>query len=313
MSVWCSSEIVTELSARSGGGERFEVVVLGPPQFSTRATGLVDGGSIAPTLRQAVAEGEGGAWWTYGQVRYQEDAGTGVTRPPEPGFMIGTTLRAADAGVYEIYYLFPLDEEQATLALVRRTLLTASALLLVLIGIIAWFVVRQTVTPVRLAARIAERLSSGGLQERMHVRGEDDLARLATSFNHMATNLERQIKQLENLSRMQQRFVSDVSHELRTPLTTVRMAADVLHEARPQLDASAARSAELLQKELDRFESLLGELIEISRFDAGVAVLEPELVDCGNVVRRVVSSLSSLADRAGSELVVNLPARALRR
>ncbi|MBA2477460.1 MAG: HAMP domain-containing histidine kinase, partial [Sporichthyaceae bacterium] len=223
-------------------------------------------------------------------------------------FMIGTTLRSGDDGVYELYYLFPLDQEEATLALVQRTLFTASALLLVLIGVIAWFVVRQTVTPVRLAARIAERLAAGGLQERMHVRGEDDLARLATSFNKMATNLERQIKQLEDLSRMQQRFVSDVSHELRTPLTTVRMAADVLHEARPQLNPAAARSAELLQKELDRFESLLGELLEISRFDAGVAVLEPEEVDCRELARQATTSLGALAERAGIELVLDLPA-----
>ena len=300
-------EIVSQLSTRSGGGERFEIVVLGSnrpgesiTQFSPRATGIVDVLSVPKELRDAVAASDG-PQQKFQPIRYVDD-------PTELGFMIGTTLRSADASVYELYYLFPLDQEEATLALVERTLLTASALLLVLIGVIAWFVVRQTVTPVRLAARIAERLAAGGLQERMHVRGEDDLARLATSFNKMATNLERQIKQLEDLSRMQQRFVSDVSHELRTPLTTVRMAADVLHEARPQLDPAAARSAELLQKELDRFESLLGELLEISRFDAGVAMLDPEVVDCGELARRVVDSLTALAERAGSEIVVTLPA-----
>ena len=75
---------------------------------------------------------------------------------------------------------------------------------------------------------------------------------------------------------MQRRFVSDVSHELRTPLTTVRMAADVLHDARDDFDPATARSAELLQTELDRFEALLADLLEISRFDAGAAVLELE-------------------------------------
>ena len=103
----------------------------------------------------------------------------------------------------------------------------------------------------------------------MQVRGEDDLARLATSFNEMADSLQRQIRQLEDLSRVQRRFVSDVSHELRTPLTTVRMAADVLHEARADFDPAVARSAELLQTQLDRFEALLADLLEISRFDAG--------------------------------------------
>ena len=78
---------------------------------------------------------------------------------------------------------------------------------------------------------------------------------------------------MEELSAVQQRFVTDVSHELRTPLTTVRMAAEVLYEAREDFDLVSARSAELMQTELDRFEGLLTDLLEISRFDAGVALL----------------------------------------
>ena len=127
--------------------------------------------------------------------------------------------------------------------------------------------------PIRAARRAAESLASGNLDDRMKVRGRDDLARLATSMNYMASELQKQISQLEELSRVQQRFVSDVSHELRTPLTTVRMAAEVLYETREDFDPIAARSAELLQTELDRFEALLTDLLEISRFDAGAAVL----------------------------------------
>ena len=145
----------------------------------------------------------------------------------------------------------------------------------VLLGAIAWLVVRQVVTPVRMAAGIAERLAAGRLQERMKVTGEDDIARLGESFNKMAQNLQLKIQQLEELSRMQRRFVSDVSHELRTPLTTVRMAADVIHEAREDFDPATARSAELLLGQLDRFESLLADLLEISRFDAGAAAWRP--------------------------------------
>ena len=95
----------------------------------------------------------------------------------------------------------------------------------------------------------------------------------------MADNLQDQIRQLEELSRVQQRFVSDVSHELRTPLTTIRMAGEILHDARHDFTPSVARSAELLQTQLDRFESLLADLLEISRFDAGAAALDVEPVD----------------------------------
>jgi two-component system sensor histidine kinase MtrB len=205
-----------------------------------------------------------------------------------------------------MYYLFPLDNEEDTLQLVQRTLGGAGVALVLLVGLIAYVVTRQVVTPVRMAARISERLAAGRLEERMHVRGEDDLARLAASFNKMATNLQRQIRQLEDLSRVQRRFVSDVSHELRTPLTTVRMAADVLYESREEFDPSVARSAELLQAQLDRFESLLSDLLEISRFDAGAALLEPEASDVADIARRVIEATQPLAERRGS--IVDLAA-----
>jgi two-component system sensor histidine kinase MtrB len=172
-----------------------------------------------------------------------------------------------------------------------------------------WLVTRQVVTPIRMARQVAERLAAGELQERVRVRGEDDLARLATSFNQMASNLQRQIRQLEELSRVQRRFVSDVSHELRTPLTTVRMASDVLHDGRRSFDPGTARAAELLQTELDRFETLLTDLLEISRFDAGAAVLHLDDVDLADVVRRVVDSTSLLADQRGTRILVHAPAQ----
>jgi two-component system sensor histidine kinase MtrB len=153
-----------------------------------------------------------------------------------------------------------------------------------------------------MAARTAERFSAGRLEERMAVRGEDDLAKLAGSFNQMASSLQRQISQLEDLSRIQRRFVSDVSHELRTPLTTVRMAADVLYEARTDFDPATGRSAELLQAQLDRFEELLTDLLEISRFDAGAAVLEADATDLVVLARRVIEGTEPLADRKGSTL-----------
>jgi two-component system, OmpR family, sensor histidine kinase MtrB len=221
-----------------------------------------------------------------------------------PGIAVGSLVSMPVAGQYELYFVFSLEREQETIALVRRTLIGGGGALVLLLGVISWVVTRQVVTPVRQAALVAQRLSSGRLHDRMVVRGEDDLARLAGSFNTMAQNLQRQIGQLENLSRVQQRFVSDVSHELRTPLTTIRMAADVLHEARGDLDPAAARSAELLATQLDRFEALLDDLLEISRIDAGGELLELEPADLRDVAARVVDGALPLAAASGSVLTL---------
>jgi two-component system sensor histidine kinase MtrB len=201
------------------------------------------------------------------------------------------------SGRYELYFVYSLDREVQIVDVVRRTFIFGGVALILLIGAVAWVVTRGVVAPVRQAARIAEQLASGRLDRRMRVRGEDELARLGRAFNEMAASLERQIHQLEELSRVQRRFVSDVSHELRTPLTTLRMAGEVMYEARQSFDPALGRSAELLQAQLDRFEALLADLLEVSRFDAGAAVLDTEAVDLREIVDRVVEDLQPLAER----------------
>ncbi|MDQ6648627.1 MAG: MtrAB system histidine kinase MtrB [Actinomycetota bacterium] len=290
-------DLTFSLASRGSRAGLYDVVILSASSSSSgRASGDVDLDSIPPRLSKAVRGGEQA--YQYTSLRR--------TLRHEPGLAVGAPL-ITNTGAYELYYLFPLTPEAATLALVQRTLAFAGAVLVVLLAGIAGLVTRQVVTPVRMAGRIAERLAAGRLEERMAVRGEDDLATLAKTFNRMADVLQRQIGQLEELSRLQRRFVSDVSHELRTPLTTVRMATDVLHAARADFSPEVARSAELLQTELDRFEQLLGDLLEISRYDAKAAVLEPEPVDLSVVVRRVADAVAALAARRGSDLVLRLP------
>ena len=184
----------------------------------------------------------------------------------------------------------------------RSSVVYTGILLVLLLAFVAWLVTRQVVVPVRAASQTAARLAEGNLSERMKVKGTDDLARLATSFNAMAVSLARQIRQLEELSRVQQRFVSDVSHELRTPLTTIRMAADVVYDDRDLLDAPVARAVELLQNQLDRFEALLVDLLEISRFDAGAAVLDDERVDLTTLIERAIDAAAPLAERNGMQV-----------
>jgi two-component system sensor histidine kinase MtrB len=298
-------DLVRQL-ARGGGpaGARQVVLLRGPdvslPQAPlARSSFGADPDSVPPALRTRV-EATSTQQWTYTSIR--RPSGQLV-----PAVVVGAPVTVPSFSTYELYFLFPLDKAADTPNLVRNALLLAAVSLVILVGGIAYLVTRQVVTPVRMAARISERLAAGRLEERMRVRGEDDLARLAASFNRMATSLQRQIRQLEDLSRVQRRFVSDVSHELRTPLTTVRMAADVLHEARQGFDPAVERSAEILQQQLDRFEALLADLLEISRYDAGAAQLEAEPTDLRAVARTVLEAMETLADRKGTRLSLVAP------
>ncbi|MGV0734949.1 two-component sensor histidine kinase [Mycolicibacterium sp. (ex Dasyatis americana)] len=241
-----------------------------------------------------------------GQVSYQyatvtTDAFSG------PALIVGSPASSSVPNL-ELYLIFPLNNEESTISLVRGTMATGGVVLLGLLAAIALVVARQIVQPVRSASRIAERFAEGHLTERMPVRGEDDMARLAVSFNDMAESLSRQIQQLEEFGNLQRRFTSDVSHELRTPLTTVRMAADLIHDHSEDLDPALRRSTELMVNELDRFETLLADLLEISRHDAGVAELSVESVDLRSTVQSALDNVGHLAADAEVELDVDMPA-----
>lgn len=288
------------------GTERSRFVVLAPlpgnkSTLPSLASGEVTVDDLPQELQVAVAGNS-----TVQQLQVVSVRVAGID-DPIPSVVVGQQVTVQPGGPYGIYYVYPMERERTSLEVVARTFLTGGLLLALLIGAVAYVVTRLVVDPVRQAAQVAERLTAGRLGERMIAKGEDDLASLATSFNAMADSLARQIDQLENLSRVQQRFVSDVSHELRTPLTTIRMAGELLYGSRGDFEPAVARSAELLHGEVDRFEALLADLLEISRFDAGAAALDAEPTDLRHTVAKVVEGVETLAERRSSRITVDAP------
>ncbi|MCU1470282.1 MAG: histidine kinase [Glaciihabitans sp.] len=224
-----------------------------------------------------------------------------------PGIVIGSNVNLPNSGRYELYLIYNLADSQQTLDSLQSTLLLGGLALIVLIGAVTYIVVRLVVGPVRLAAETAEKLAAGELERRIPERGDDVIATLARSFNGMADSLQKQIVRLATLSQVQQRFVSDVSHELRTPLTTIRLAGDVLYDQRADFPPATARTAELLRTQVQRFEILLADLLEMSRYDAGAVELETEPTNLVRLVEDAVESVASLAESKGSELRVVAP------
>ncbi|MBB2771250.1 MULTISPECIES: MtrAB system histidine kinase MtrB [Mycolicibacterium] len=286
--------------AGSGPAGAYDAVLVVPGDGPRAATAAGPVSQVPEALRDFVKAG---------QVSYQY-ATVNADGFSGPALIVGSPTATSESEVtnLELYLIFPLNNEESTISLVRGTMATGGVVLLGLLAAIALLVARQIVLPVRSASRIAERFAEGHLSERMPVRGEDDMARLAVSFNDMAESLQRQITQLEEFGNLQRRFTSDVSHELRTPLTTVRMAADLIHDHSDDLDPALRRSTELMVSELDRFETLLSDLLEISRHDAGVAELSVESVDLRSTVRSALDNVGHLAQEADIELIVDQPA-----
>jgi two-component system, OmpR family, sensor histidine kinase MtrB len=301
--------IVSKLQAPAEAESSYGVAVLlapqysGAPVFRAGETAGVTTSQIPAKLISKVdalqKNGKSTASFTFATM-----GSPSAPRTMVPGLVYGVPV----GPYYQLYYFFPLTQVQQNLSQIQRTMLVAGIVLVFLFAAIAALVTRWVVTPVRQAARGAQRLSTGNLGERMPVRGVDELAALATSFNEMAASLQEKMTALEDLSQVQRQFVSDVSHELRTPLTTIKIAADVLFANRDQLAGPVSRSAELLQSQLERFESLLTDLLEISRYDANVAVLDAEPVDVCDLARQSADVAQQLAERRGAKIEFRLPA-----
>jgi two-component system, OmpR family, sensor histidine kinase MtrB len=301
--------IVSKLQAPAEAESSYGVAILlaagysGPPVFRAGETAGVVTSEIPAKLMSKVdalqKKGEPTASFTFASMG----------SPSAPRTLVAGLVYGVPVGpYYQLYYFFPLTQVQQSLIQIQRTLLLGGVVLVFLFAAIAALVTRWVVTPVRYAARGAQRLSTGNLGERMPVRGVDELAALATSFNEMAASLQEKMSALQDLSQVQRQFVSDVSHELRTPLTTIKIAADVLFANRDQLGGPVSRSAELLQSQLERFESLLTDLLEISRYDANVAVLDAEPVDICDLARQSADVAQQLAERRGAKIEFRLPA-----
>ncbi|MCS4484055.1 MtrAB system histidine kinase MtrB [Gleimia sp. 6138-11-ORH1] len=254
---------------------------------------------ISPELRENMARGNG--------QFYQSIAIKDAKGKERPGIIVGATVVLPLAGQYELYTVYSLADEQDTILLMTQSLLFGAIPVAAFLGIGILWVLYNMLRPVRVTAEAAQQLARGDLSVRVEPHGEDEMAQLGKSFNIMAESLAKQIAEYDELAKLQQRFVSDVSHELRTPLTTIRIAEEIIYDEREAMSAPAARSAELLHSQVDRFEKMLADLLEISRHDSHTAQLDAEVSDMKELVRKVVEADRPLATRLGVEIVIDAP------
>ncbi|MDF1488440.1 MtrAB system histidine kinase MtrB [Tessaracoccus caeni] len=290
------SRLADLVSAQAG---RYHVMIQAP---SSRllSTGM-KAESVPEELRLTVARaGADEAFVVPTQVHY-----TQPDSQAEPGWVVGATLLGSAGEQFPVFFVFPMSHEMQVVRMVQSAVVATFVLLMLALGLVGYFITQQVVRPVRKASQTALKLASGDLGQRMVVRGTDDLALLAQSMNKMASDLQQRIQQLESLSSVQRRFVSDVSHELRTPMTTIKMAADMLHDSRHSFDPARSRSIELMSTEIDRFDALLADLLEISRIDAGAAGLALDEVHLGALVAVEVANHEAFATTQGVSLVLH--------
>ena len=223
--------------------------------------------TLPQSLRDEVAAG------TPARMRFQING--------RPYLAVGVPIPAADAAYYEIV---SLAEAQRTLENLAITLIGASLLTIVAGGLLGWWASRRALAPLLDVGTAAEAIAGGRLDTRLTVGDDPDLDVLAVPFNHMAQALEDRVDR-------DARFASEVSHELRSPLMTLAASVEVLENSRDEMSDRAQTALDLLSADVDRFQQLVEDLLEISRFDVGAIQLHLEEVLVAEMVIQAVSVL----------------------
>ncbi|GAA2577320.1 HAMP domain-containing sensor histidine kinase [Actinomadura fulvescens] len=199
-----------------------------------------------------------------------------VVRDGNPYLLMGTSVMqyTGDPRTEAPVVLVSVNLEGTAreLASFARSIALADGLALLAALVFALLASRGVLRPVRRLGGAARALGDGELSTRVSVHGQDELADLAVTFNRTAEALERMVTELRAKDAASRRFVADVSHELRTPLTAMVAATEVLAEETASAGDGGA-AARLVAEETRRLGTLTEHLIEISRFDAGAALL----------------------------------------
>jgi two-component system, OmpR family, sensor histidine kinase MtrB len=225
---------------------------------------------VPASLRATVAAGESAS------MRYRID--------DTPLLALGIPLPSADAEYFEITSMAELEQSLELLA----AYLTGATILVTIAGaLLGWWASRRTLLPLADVGTAAHAIASGRLDTRLEAANDPDLTVLVSSFNDMAATLQARIER-------DARFASDVSHELRSPLMTLAASVEVLETRRDELPERSQAALDLLVDDVDRFQQLVADLLEISRFDAGAAHLQLEPVLLPEFLARAVAEATSI-------------------
>ena len=192
---------------------------------------------------------------------------------------VGVYIAEYDTGYYEA---FPLDETESTLTAILTALTLGALGTLVLAGLFGLATSRRLLRPLSQVADAAEEIASGGLDTRLAPESDPDLDRLAGSFNEMADAVQTRIER-------EARFASDVSHELRSPITALSAAVEVLDARRDELPERTQQALDVVVSQVRRFDSMVIDLLELARLDAGATDLNVEDLRLTDLTRRIAA------------------------
>jgi two-component system, OmpR family, sensor kinase len=211
---------------------------------------------------------------------------------------VAVPLPASDP-VWVAVFSSPLEEVEDNVALIRRQILIAGAIALVLALIAGFYAARAISRRLGRLEDAAQKVADGDFATPIPVDSSDELGQLARTFNEMQ-------RRLADLERARKQFIANASHELRTPIFSLGGFVELLQDEDPEPEARA-EFVQTMREQVERLTKLTTDLLDLSTLDAGALEIAPRDIALDGLVREVAREFGPVADHRGSRLEVRTP------
>ena len=173
--------------------------------------------------------------------------------------------------------------------------------------VVSRFVARRTADPILELSAMVKDIKSGNLDRLLPIRSGDEISILAETINEMTTKLKSDIEQLKKLERFRSEFLGNVSHELRTPIFSLKGFLETLLDGAIDDPAVNRTFVEKAYHHASRLDTLLTDLIEISRIESGEMTMSLRYFEVEPFLRGVAADFADSAQRKNQKIVVEIP------
>ena len=244
------------------------------------------------------------------------EAGRGQTRELITSDAVYYTVRAFPQYVVEVTLSNPYTYRATAIATTTGLLAIIGLAALVVSVVAAAALARRFTTPLRRLTEASRDLAEGDLARRVPTdaptAGSLELTKLALQFNAMADRLQESVDIIRRDRDRSRDFLADVSHELRTPIAAIRTFNELLQERAGEDPAARAEFLEASAVQIERLDWLAQNLLELSKLDSGLVLLDLRPDDLRATVEQAVEQAETAAGRRGVHLAIQLPDRPLR-
>jgi signal transduction histidine kinase len=240
--------------------------------------------------------------------------------PPEPGqtreqlvstpYLIGVKSAAVPYAI-EVTLVNPYTFRASAIGNITALLVVIGLMALIVAILVAAVLARRFTTPLRRLTEASRDLADGDLARRVPAEsvggGAREVSELGAQFNAMAERLQASVDIIRQDRDRSREFLADVSHELRTPIAALRTFNELLVEGADDDPTTRAEFLESSRAQLERLDWLAQNLLELSKLDSGLVLLDLRPEDLRATVEQAVDQASAAARRRGIELTLDLP------